>query len=78
MSKKFRLGDVVIKTMGVRQIGEVIPYISLSAYTDGTYREPHSNEMKYIVYIRWSDGTKGWIHDTHIELYTPNHNKSGL
>jgi len=63
LSHKFKEGNLVTQIMGIRRNGFVIRYIPLSAYTDGSFRAPHSNEMKEIVYVRWADGTQGWTYD---------------
>lgn len=60
----FKVGQRIKKTMGVRQSGEVIPYVYKANYTDGSYREPRSSED--VTYVKWDDGSKGWAFDCHL------------
>lgn len=55
---KFKIGQRVERTMGVKQAGEVINAFS-GPYTDGQYRAPERHERP--VWVKWDDGTKGWI-----------------
>ena len=54
----FKLGERVHKTMGVRVSGIVIRRFA-GPYTDGQYRAPTSKD--HPVFVRWDDGTVGWI-----------------
>lgn len=58
---KFKIGDRVRKNAGVEQRGVVIaPFYG--PYTDGQYRTPDGKlEMRNAVYVKWDDGTKGWL-----------------
>jgi len=56
----FKVGQRVETTMGIRQRGEVIPRF-YGPFTDGQYRQPEGRERP--VYVRWEDGTKGWIQE---------------
>jgi len=55
----FRVGERVIKTMGVRMEGTVVPRFDWKKSNDGTYRAPLSNETP--VWIEWDNKTRGWI-----------------
>jgi hypothetical protein len=59
MLTKLPKGTPVRKTMGVALSGMVIRRIPRDQYTDGQYREPLPHERP--VYVRWSDGSRGWI-----------------
>lgn len=66
---KFLKGQRVVKTMGCRMEGTVIPSFPLEDADDGTYRSPASHEKP--VWVKWSDGTKGWIHSAHLAPADP-------
>ena len=59
-----RIGNRVRKVMGVVQSGTVIPIVPVSKYSDGSYRAPYNRE--YVVYVKWDDGTVGWVNTTHV------------
>ena len=60
--ESFNAGDRVKKHMGVRLSGKVIPQFYWKDSTDGTYSEPE----KGYVSVQWDDGTKGYVHKSHI------------
>ena len=60
---KFKTGDRVVKVMGVRMEGKVIPEFSWKAADDGTYRPPMSSG---VVWVEWENGTRGWVSAVHI------------
>jgi hypothetical protein len=64
VSKKFPVGDRVVKNMGCRMEGTVIPPFSHKEADDGTYRPPLTRDKP--VWVRWSDGSRGWINEVHV------------
>ena len=60
-----KLGDRVLKNMGVRQVGTVVESVPRHLWSDGSYRYPESGESP--VWVRWDDGTMGWIHECFLE-----------
>ena len=46
--------------------GTIIDYVYYKDADDGTYRPPEKKDRP--VYVRWDDGTKGWICASHISL----------
>lgn len=60
MRKMFPLGCRVQSTNGMYQQGVVIEPLVKEQYTDGSYRRPERLEVRYVVYVRWTDGTQGW------------------
>jgi len=59
-----KVGSRVCTTMGVRRTGTVIEPFNWKDSNDGTYRGPTSKEKA--VWVKWNDGTKGWIHDAFV------------
>lgn len=59
---RFRIGDKVVTTMGVRKVGEIV--FRMFKYTDGSYRDPHDHERP--IFVQWEDGSCGWSHRVHI------------
>jgi hypothetical protein len=66
MDKRIKVGDRVATNMGVRLSGVVIHPFLASKATDGTYRAPERHETA--VWVRWNDGTSGWIHRAFVQL----------
>ena len=64
--KKFKPGDRVKTTMGVRLSGTIVKPFDWHSSTDGTYKAPEINRGYHPV--EWSDGTKGYHHQDHMEL----------
>jgi hypothetical protein len=64
VSNRFPTGTQVATIMGCRMEGTVVkPFLHREA-NDGTYREPPPNAK--VVFVRWSDGSKGWINETQV------------
>jgi hypothetical protein len=61
---EFHIGQPVETTMGVRRTGKVIGQVPKHEWSDGTYRFPEPRE--HAVWVRWSDGTKGWSSPGHL------------
>lgn len=68
VDRDFPIGTRVITTMGVRQAGVVVPSFYWKESTDGTYRAPDhaEHERKEAVWVKWDNGTKGWISAAHL------------
>lgn len=67
MSKQFPIGTKVKTAQGIRQSGEIISPIPKSQYSDGSYREPLTNEKARVLYVRWEDKTQGWTHKQFVQ-----------
>lgn len=67
--RRFRAGDSVRTTMGVRMAGTVADRIfQPHEWSDGTYRPPlNARERVETVPVVWSDGTRGLTLAVHIE-----------
>ncbi len=79
-SIKFPIGSRVHTTMGVREAGTVIvPLSSSDKYTDGSYRGPENGrERRSAVYVKWDNGTQGWINSIHLGKGDGSYNKNGV
>lgn len=71
-SKKFNVGQRVVKTMGCRMEGSVIPPFNWKEADDGTYRSPERADGK-VVWVQWADGSRGWICESHVAQAEDNH-----
>ena len=67
MSKQFPIGTKVREVQGTAKTGMVIFPIAKQFYTDGSYREPLTNEKARVLYVRWEDKTQGWTHKQFVQ-----------
>lgn len=63
----YKVGERIVKTMGVQLAGTVSRPISPSKWNDGSYRLPFENETP--VYVIWDDKTCGWIDQAFLKSY---------
>lgn len=66
--RRFKAGDTVRTTMGVRMSGTVAPrHFMPREYTDGSYRTPlTTREWREAVPVIWTDGRRGWSFACHL------------
>jgi hypothetical protein len=59
ISRKFAIGDRVVKIVGERLEGKVV-----SPFSVVHYRQP----IGRVVFVSWEDGSRGWIDDSAVVL----------